>query len=217
MSNILISTNSSSSLPTLHADFSKNNDDDDDEEDENKVIEKLLGKGAYKEVYKGFDEDEGVEVAWNQLRVDHLDKREAQRILSEIQILKSLRSENIITIYHAWGAKGKDGRERVFFITELMTAGTLKSYLKKSSKAAVTSTPAPFAGPAASSAPGSMNSLHSVLSNPSIAGASISGGVRPVIKKWCRQILQGLYYLHSRTPPIIHRFASSNVHGVLKY
>ncbi|CEP00868.1 non-specific serine/threonine protein kinase [Plasmodiophora brassicae] len=26
-----------------------------------------------------------------------------------------------------------------------------------------------------------------------------------VIKKWCRQILQGLCYLHSKTPPIIHR------------
>ncbi|KAJ3109474.1 Serine/threonine-protein kinase wnk3 [Physocladia obscura] len=216
MSNILISANSSS-LPTLHADFSKNNNDEDaDEDDENKVIEtdptgrfsrykKLLGKGAYKEVYKGFDEDEGVEVAWNQLRVDHLDKREAQRILSEIQILKSLRSENIITIYHAWGAKGKDGRERVFFITELMTAGTLKSYLKKSSKAAVATTPAPLTSVVASSAPGSMNSLHSFFSNPLTAGTSISGGVRPVIKKWCRQILQGLCYLHSRTPPIIHR------------
>jgi WNK lysine deficient protein kinase len=26
-----------------------------------------------------------------------------------------------------------------------------------------------------------------------------------VIKKWCRQILNGLDYLHSHTPPIIHR------------
>ncbi|ORY33859.1 kinase-like protein, partial [Rhizoclosmatium globosum] len=128
---------------------------------------KLLGKGAYKEVYKGFDEDEGVEVAWNQLKVDHLAKREAQRILSEIQILKSLRNENIITMYHAWGAKGSDGRERVFFITELMTAGTLKQYLKKTAKGQPTRL--------------------------------------PVIKKWCRQILQGLNYLHSRDPPIIHR------------
>ncbi|KAI8841974.1 kinase-like domain-containing protein, partial [Chytriomyces cf. hyalinus JEL632] len=125
----------------------------------------LLGKGAYKEVYKAFDEDEGVEVAWNQLRVDHLAKREAQRILSEIQILKSLRNDHIITMYHAWGAKGPDGRERVFFITELMTAGTLKAYLKKSK------------GPAR----------------------------LPVLKKWARQILHGLNYLHSRSPPIIHR------------
>ncbi|KAJ3244840.1 Serine/threonine-protein kinase wnk3 [Chytriomyces hyalinus] len=149
---------------------------DDEEDEENRIAESdptgrfarynvLLGKGAYKEVYKAFDEDEGVEVAWNQLRVDHLAKREAQRILSEIQILKSLRNDHIITMYHAWGAKGPDGRERVFFITELMTAGTLKAYLKKSK------------GPAR----------------------------LPVLKKWARQILHGLNYLHSRSPPIIHR------------
>ncbi|KAJ3062867.1 hypothetical protein HDU98_001300 [Podochytrium sp. JEL0797] len=155
-----------------------NSPGDDDDDEENRVVEsdptgrfsryaQLLGKGAYKEVYKGFDEDEGVEVAWNQLRVDHLAKREAQRILSEIQILQSLRNENIITMYHAWGAKGPDGRERVFFITELMTAGTLKSYLRKSVKGQATRL--------------------------------------PVLKKWCRQILSGLAYLHTRDPPIIHR------------
>ncbi|KAJ3246055.1 hypothetical protein HDU77_009121 [Chytriomyces hyalinus] len=149
---------------------------DDEEDEENRIAESdptgrfarynvLLGKGAYKEVYKAFDEEEGVEVAWNQLRVDHLAKREAQRILSEIQILKSLRNDHIITMYHAWGAKGPDGRERVFFITELMTGGTLKTYLKKSK------------GP----------------------------GRLPVLKKWARQILNGLTYLHSRNPPIIHR------------
>ena len=26
-----------------------------------------------------------------------------------------------------------------------------------------------------------------------------------VLKSWCRQILEGLYFLHTRTPPIIHR------------
>ena len=26
-----------------------------------------------------------------------------------------------------------------------------------------------------------------------------------IIKSWCRQILKGLHYLHTRSPPIIHR------------
>ena len=26
-----------------------------------------------------------------------------------------------------------------------------------------------------------------------------------VLKSWCRQILKGLYFLHTRSPPIIHR------------
>lgn len=32
------------------------------------------------------------------------------------------------------------------------------------------------------------------------------GPVKPkVLKSWCRQVLSGLHYLHSREPPIIHR------------
>ncbi len=32
------------------------------------------------------------------------------------------------------------------------------------------------------------------------------GPLKPkVLKNWCRQILSGLAYLHTRTPPIIHR------------
>jgi len=26
-----------------------------------------------------------------------------------------------------------------------------------------------------------------------------------VLRSWCRQILKGLHFLHTRTPPIIHR------------
>ncbi|RKO90657.1 kinase-like domain-containing protein, partial [Blyttiomyces helicus] len=124
-----------------------------------------LGKGAYKEVFKAFDTEEGVEVAWNQLRIDHLVKRDAARIVKEIEILQSLRNDNIINLYHSWTAKDKDGRDKVFFITELMTSGTLKSYIRKT-----------------------------------------KGVVKPkVLKSWCRQILSGLHYLHTRDPPIIHR------------
>ncbi|KAI9342458.1 kinase-like domain-containing protein, partial [Zopfochytrium polystomum] len=126
---------------------------------------KALGKGAYKAVYKAFDEEEGKEVAWNQLRVDHLAKRDAQRVLSEIAILQSLRNDYIINLLHHWEAKGRDGRERVYFITELMTSGTLKTFLKKSKAA-----------------------------------------IKPkVLRSYCKQILLGLEYLHSRSPPIIHR------------
>ncbi|KAJ3006843.1 Serine/threonine-protein kinase wnk3 [Thoreauomyces humboldtii] len=148
----------------------------DDEDDEHRVVEtdpsgrferyvKCLGKGAYKDVFKGFDTEEGMEVAWNQLRVDHLQKREAQRILGEIQILQSLRNDHIINLYHSWIAKGRDGKEKVYFITELMMSGTLKNYIRKT-----------------------------------------KGAVKPkVLRNWCRQILSGLDYLHTRQPPIIHR------------
>jgi serine/threonine protein kinase len=125
----------------------------------------LLGRGAFKEVYKAYDQEEGVEVAWNQLLVDHLTKKDAQQILSEIQILQSLRNENIINCFHSWAAKGPDNKDRIYFITELMTSGTLRNYIKRT-----------------------------------------KGQIKlKVLKHWCRQILNGLHYLHSRNPPIIHR------------
>ncbi|KAL1925098.1 uncharacterized protein VTP21DRAFT_4752 [Calcarisporiella thermophila] len=153
-------------------------DDDSDSDGDNKhnVVEtdptgrferyaESLGKGAYKEVYKAFDQEEGVEVAWNQLRVDHMNRKDAKKILAEIEILESLRNENIINFFASWISHDPDGRERVIFITELMTSGTLKQYIRKT-----------------------------------------KGQIKPkVLKSWCRQILRGLDYLHSREPPVIHR------------
>lgn len=126
----------------------------------------LLGRGAYKEVFKGFDQEEGVEVAWYQLKIEHISERNALKILSEIQILQSLKNDYIIEFKHSWIEKDeKNGDYKVFFITELMTSGTLKGYIKKT-----------------------------------------KGAVKPkVYKHWCRQILKGLLYLHSKQPPIIHR------------
>ncbi|RKP19856.1 kinase-like protein, partial [Rozella allomycis CSF55] len=124
----------------------------------------LLGQGAFKRVYKAYDLENGVEVAWNQLTVENLNRRDAQQILSEIQILQSLRNENIINFYHSW-IDVSEGKERIYFITELMTSGTLSSYVKRTKGAIKTR----------------------------------------VIKQWCRQILNGLRYLHAKSPPIIHR------------
>lgn len=128
--------------------------------------DEILGEGAYKNVYRAFDQEEGVEVAWNQLRIDHLSKKEAQKILSEIEILQSIRNEHIINFYASWSTKAPNGGERIVFVTELMSSGTLKQYLKK----------------------------------------TLKGALKPkVLKSWCRQILQGLVYLHTHDPPIIHR------------
>ncbi|KAJ3342374.1 hypothetical protein HDU93_002490 [Gonapodya sp. JEL0774] len=124
-----------------------------------------LGKGASKEVFKSLDNESGIEVAWNQLRIDHLSKRDSVRFLSEIQLLQQLRHKNIINLYSYWTTKSADGKERLCFITELMSSGTLKQYVKRT-----------------------------------------KGMVKPrVVRSWCRQILEGLEYLHSRSPSIIHR------------
>ncbi|KNE68866.1 WNK protein kinase [Allomyces macrogynus ATCC 38327] len=127
----------------VHAGHDDDDDDDDDEEDdEHRIIQTdpsgrfqcwdiCLGRGAYKEVYKAFDVEEGVEVAWNQLRADYLSRRDIHKVCGEVKLLKLLHHDNIINFFHVWAARGPDGRERVYFITELMTSGTLKSFVRK--------------------------------------------------------------------------------------
>ncbi|KAI8989345.1 kinase-like domain-containing protein [Pilobolus umbonatus] len=117
----------------------------------------FLGKGAFKVVYKAIDREEGYEVAWNVLQVT---RQEVKALDHEIEILKSVRHPNIITFHDAWYNESE-----FVFITELMTSGTLREYIRKLSP----------------------------LPNMKI------------VKRWCRQILKGLVYLHAHKPTIIHR------------
>ncbi|XP_062182541.1 probable serine/threonine-protein kinase WNK7 isoform X2 [Phragmites australis] len=90
-------------------------------------FDELLGKGAMKWVYRGFDEDRGVEVAWNQASLcDVLRTPDAvQRMYSEVQLLSTLRHDAIIVFHASW----VDVPRRTFnFITELFSSGTLRSY-----------------------------------------------------------------------------------------
>jgi WNK lysine deficient protein kinase len=118
----------------------------------------LLGKGAYKVVYKAIDREEGYEVAWNTMQA--MQSPNNKDLEHEIQILKSVRHPNIIAFHDAWYTENE-----FVFITELMTSGTLREYIRKL---------APL---------------------PNIK----------IIKRWSRQILKGLAYLHGHNPPIIHR------------
>ena len=82
----------------------------------------LLGKGAYKVVYKGIDTEEGIEVAWNVCHVG-VNKIEYMELSQEIQILKKVRHPNIIQFHDCWFQNNE-----FIIITELMTSGTLREY-----------------------------------------------------------------------------------------
>ena len=56
-----------------------------------------LGKGAFKDVYKGFDEEEGIEVAWCQVIMDRVGETERAQIKDEVELLKGLTHQNILT------------------------------------------------------------------------------------------------------------------------
>ncbi|KAF5794402.1 putative protein kinase WNK-NRBP family [Helianthus annuus] len=85
----------------------------------------LLGRGAWKTIYKGFDEVEGIEVAWSQVMLDDtMQKPEyLERIYTEVQLLKMLKHENIIKSYVSWV---DDEKKRVNMITELFISGDLR-------------------------------------------------------------------------------------------
>ncbi|KAG2448511.1 hypothetical protein HYH02_006402 [Chlamydomonas schloesseri] len=90
----------------------------------------VLGRGAFKTVFRAFDEEEGIEVAWNQIKVNDLasSPAERERLWAEIRVLKQLKHKNIMTFFDSW----LDNKNNtVNFITELFTSGTLRQYRKK--------------------------------------------------------------------------------------
>jgi WNK lysine deficient protein kinase len=87
-----------------------------------------LGNGAYKRVYRGYDSHTGCEIAWNVIKVQGMAPPERRRITEEINLIKTLEHPHIIHFISAWVNRAK---EEVVFITEIVTGGSLKSYLKR--------------------------------------------------------------------------------------
>jgi WNK lysine deficient protein kinase len=87
-----------------------------------------LGNGAYKRVYRGYDSHTGCEIAWNVIKVHGMAASERRRITEEINLIKTLQHPHIIHFISAWVNRAK---EEVVFITEIVTGGSLKSYLKR--------------------------------------------------------------------------------------
>lgn len=123
----------------------------------------LLGCGAVKKVYRAFDQEEGIEVAWNQVKLRNFcdDPAMLDRLYSEVRLLRSLTNKNIIALYNVWR---DEQRNTLNFITEVCTSGNLREYRKKHRHVSI-----------------------------------------KALKKWSKQILKGLNYLHLHDPCIIHR------------
>lgn len=98
----------------------------------------VLGTGSFKTVYKAFDTEDALEVAWNKLHVDRLTDKELENVQKEVELLEKIHHKNVIRFHAFWrgkrkgdGGAGGGGRETLDFITELMMSGTLREYLKK--------------------------------------------------------------------------------------
>jgi WNK lysine deficient protein kinase len=123
----------------------------------------LLGYGAVKKVYRGFDQEEGIEVAWNQVKLRNFsdDPVLINRLHSEVELLRNLSNKYIIVCYSVWK---DDEHGNINFITEVCTSGNLRDYRKKHRHVSI-----------------------------------------KAFKKWSKQVLEGLEYLHTHDPCIIHR------------
>ncbi|GAV86847.1 Pkinase domain-containing protein [Cephalotus follicularis] len=123
----------------------------------------LLGSGAVKKVYRAFDQEEGIEVAWNQAKLRNFsnDPTMIDRLYSEVRLLSSLNHNNIISLHKVWR---DEENNTLNFITEVCTSGNLREYRKKHRHVSV-----------------------------------------KALKKWSKQILKGLDYLHTHEPCVIHR------------
>lgn len=78
--------------------------------------------------YRAFDELEGIEVAWNQVKVADVlrNPEDLERLYSEVHLLKTLKHKNIIKFYSSWVDTKNDN---INFITEIFTSGTLRQWV----------------------------------------------------------------------------------------
>ncbi|CAI0432413.1 unnamed protein product [Linum tenue] len=80
--------------------------------------------------YRAFDEYEGIEVAWNQVKLyDFLQSPEdLERLYCEIHLLKTLKHKNIMKFCTSWV---DIANRNINFVTEMFTSGTLRQYRQK--------------------------------------------------------------------------------------
>ncbi|XP_033973271.1 LOW QUALITY PROTEIN: serine/threonine-protein kinase WNK4-like [Trematomus bernacchii] len=89
-----------------------------------------IGRGSFKSVYKGLDTENNVEVAWCELQNHRLNRSERLRFSEEVEMLKVLQHPNIVRFYDSWKSSLR-GHKCIILVTELMTSGTLKTYLTR--------------------------------------------------------------------------------------
>ena len=85
----------------------------------------ILGKGAMKIVYKAIDKVLGIEVAWNQVKLNEALRtpEDLERLYLEVHLLGNLKHQSIMQFYTSW----IDVDNRTFnFVTEMFTSGTLR-------------------------------------------------------------------------------------------
>mgnify|MGYP000698097199 FL=1 len=95
-----------------------------------KLNQDKIGQGGQKKVFKAYDTIKGIEVAWNEIDVSPFDSKIQEQIYKEIEILQKCNNQcvYIIKLYHNWI---DNSREKIIFITEIATSGSLREFINK--------------------------------------------------------------------------------------
>merc|ERR1712223_1469438 len=152
-------TTSASTVTTAPETDAKEGSDSDDDEDDEEVIEestccryiKRKEEVKYRDVpgidtaYLAMDTEEGVEVVWNEAVFSGTKKiktKEEAKLKNVFEALTLIDHPNIVKFHRYWTDDGgtfneKSGQTsppRLVFITEFMSSGTLKQFLRKTKR-----------------------------------------------------------------------------------
>ncbi|KAA8595477.1 hypothetical protein FQN60_010768 [Etheostoma spectabile] len=124
-------------------------EDEDESEDESEILEESpCGRWQKRReevnqrnvpgidaAYLAMDTEEGVEVVWNEVMISERKnfKLLEEKVKAVFDNLIHLEHANIVKFHKYW-ADTKENRARVIFITEYMSSGSLKQFLKKTKK-----------------------------------------------------------------------------------
>jgi WNK lysine deficient protein kinase len=158
-------SNKSNTGGLMHHHQQDEGDEDDgvvQRDDEERFIRyrEQIGSGRFKVVYKGFDERNGLDVAWVIISGDQLglDLPTLLQLLTETQRNTKLKHKHIIRCFKCWKSDNQ-----INLVTELFTSGNLREFIQEHNQL----------GPDA-------------------------------LRKFSKQILEGIDYLHSQDPPVVH-------------
>lgn len=87
--------------------------------------------------FLAMDTEEGVEVVWNEVMIRNWDHKQSkvkeEKIKVALEQLIQLDHPNIVKMHKFW-TDVKEDAVRVIFITEYMSSGSLKQFLKKTKR-----------------------------------------------------------------------------------
>jgi len=149
--------NSTTSVPAVPGVKVVESEGDESEEEESEILEespcgrwlKRREEVSYRDVpgidcaYLAMDTEEGVEVVWNEAMFSETKKFKAQKDKLRIvfDALTQIEHPNIVKFHKYWTDDGKTddktretSKPRVILITEFMSSGSLKQFLKKTKK-----------------------------------------------------------------------------------